>query len=95
MNSRDDLVIAGGTLTVTAKEDGLRGKDCVKIADGSLTVTAGGDGPGEPSAAAPSPSTVAPAPESAIFVADGAAYTLADGEDEPNAVPFSKDDLTI
>lgn len=42
--SKDDLVIAGGTLTVTAKEDGLRGKDCVKIADGSLTVTAGGDG---------------------------------------------------
>ncbi len=44
VNSKDDLVIAGGTLTVTAKEDGLRGKDCVKIADGSLTVTAGGDG---------------------------------------------------
>ena len=30
VNSKDDLVVTGGTLTVTAKEDGLRGKDCVK-----------------------------------------------------------------
>ena len=44
VNSKDDLVVTGGTLTVTAKEDGLRGKDCVKIADGSFTVTAGRDG---------------------------------------------------
>ncbi len=28
-------------------------------------------------------------------VTDGSAYTLADGEDEPNAAIFSKDDLTI
>ena len=44
VNSKDDLVVTGGTLTVTAREDGLRGKDCVKIADGSFTVTAGRDG---------------------------------------------------
>lgn len=44
VNSKDDLVVTGGTLTVTAKEDGLRGKDCVKIADGSFAITAGGDG---------------------------------------------------
>ena len=44
VNSKDDLVVTGGAITVTAKEDGLRGKDCVKIADGSFTVTAGGDG---------------------------------------------------
>lgn len=44
VNSRDDLVVTGGTLTVTAKEDGLRGKDCVKVADGSFAITAGGDG---------------------------------------------------
>lgn len=44
VNSKDDLVVTGGALTVTAKEDGLRGKDCVKVADGSFAVTAGGDG---------------------------------------------------
>lgn len=44
VNSKDDLVVTGGTLTVTAKEDGLRGKDCVKVADGSFAITAGGDG---------------------------------------------------
>lgn len=44
VNSKDDLVVTGGAITVTAKEDGLRGKDCVKVADGSLNITAGGDG---------------------------------------------------
>lgn len=44
VNSKDDLVVTGGAITVTAKEDGLRGKDCVKVADGSFTVTAGRDG---------------------------------------------------
>lgn len=44
VNSKDDLVVTGGAVTVTAKEDGLRGKDCVKIADGTFAVTAGEDG---------------------------------------------------
>ena len=44
VNSKDDLVVTGGAIAVTAKEDGLRGKDCVKIADGTFTVTAGEDG---------------------------------------------------
>lgn len=44
VNSKDDLVVTGGAITVTAKEDGLRGKDCVKIADGFFAITAGGDG---------------------------------------------------
>lgn len=44
VNSKDDLVITGGAITVTAKEDGLRGKDCVKIADGQFAITAAGDG---------------------------------------------------
>ncbi len=43
VNSKDDLVITGGTLTVTAVEDGLRGRDCVKIAGGTFDVTAGAD----------------------------------------------------
>jgi hypothetical protein len=41
---QDDLVIAGGTLRVTAAGDGIRGKDSVKIAGGTLTVEAGDDG---------------------------------------------------
>lgn len=44
VSSKDDLVITGGAITVTAKEDGLRGKDCVKIADGQIAITAAGDG---------------------------------------------------
>ncbi len=44
VNSKDDLVITGGAVTVTAKEDALLGKDCVKVADGSFALTAGGDG---------------------------------------------------
>ena len=44
VNSKDDLVVTGGAITVTAKEDGLRGKDCVKVADGSFAIAAGGDG---------------------------------------------------
>lgn len=44
VNSKDDLVVTGGAITMVAKEDGLRGKDCVKVADGSFAITAGGDG---------------------------------------------------
>ncbi len=41
--SKDDLVITGGTITVEATEDALRGRDCVKICDGTITLTAGED----------------------------------------------------
>lgn len=41
---KDDLIITGGTITVTAAGDGLRGNDSVRICDGSFTVTAGADG---------------------------------------------------
>lgn len=44
INSKDDLVITGGTFVVDAVEDALRGKDCVKIADGSFELTAGEGG---------------------------------------------------
>ena len=44
IRSKDDLVVTGGTLNVTAVEDCLRGRDCVKIADGSFSLVAGGDG---------------------------------------------------
>ncbi len=42
--AKDDLVIAGGTLTVNAAGHGLEGKDSVRIADGQLDITSGKDG---------------------------------------------------
>ena len=36
----DDLVITGGTLSITAVEEGLRGKDSVAIKDGNITINA-------------------------------------------------------
>ena len=43
--SKDGLVIAGGTLTVDAGDDGLRGKDYLVVTDeASVTVTAAADG---------------------------------------------------
>lgn len=45
IRSKDDLVITGGTLKVTAKNNALKGKDSISIADGTLTLTAtDGDG---------------------------------------------------
>ena len=41
--SKDDLVITGGTLNVTSKEDAVRGKDCLKIKDGSFTINSSED----------------------------------------------------
>ena len=38
--SKDDLVITGGIINVTAVKDALNGKDCVKIKDGTLTLSA-------------------------------------------------------
>ena len=42
--SKDDLVIAGGTITVNAPNVALHGKDCVKITSCVLNLTAGTDG---------------------------------------------------
>lgn len=42
--SKDDLVVAGGILTINASEHGLEGKDSVRVADGQLNLTAGKDG---------------------------------------------------
>jgi hypothetical protein len=41
--SKDGLVIAGGTIAVTAADDGFRGKDYLVVRGGSITVDAGGD----------------------------------------------------
>ena len=42
--SKDDLVITGGSLTVTAADDGLRGQDALVITGGDVDVTSIGDG---------------------------------------------------
>ena len=42
--SKDGLVIAGGTITVTSVDDGIRGKDYLIVEDGHITVHAQGDG---------------------------------------------------
>lgn len=42
--SKDGLIIAAGTITVTAVDDGIRGKDYVAIEAGNITVKAGSDG---------------------------------------------------
>lgn len=44
INSKDDLKILGGTITVDAVKDGIRGKDCIAVKTASVTVTAGSDG---------------------------------------------------
>lgn len=42
--SKDDMVVAGGELSVTAESHGLSGKDSVRIAAGSVNITSGKDG---------------------------------------------------
>ena len=37
--SKDDLVVTGGTFNITAKEDALNGKDCIKIKDGVFNIS--------------------------------------------------------
>ncbi len=44
INSRDDLIIEGGTITVNAVADGILGKDLLAISESNITVTAGKDG---------------------------------------------------
>ena len=42
--SKDDLVITGGSYTITAANHGLSGKDSIAIADGTFAITSGKDG---------------------------------------------------
>jgi len=44
ISSNDGLVITGGTVTVDAVDDAVRGKDYVVVEGGTLTLTSGGDG---------------------------------------------------
>lgn len=42
--SKDDLAIAGGSISITSASTAVEGKDSVKLKDAELTVTAGTDG---------------------------------------------------
>ncbi len=42
--SKDDLVVSGGTIEITAQGQGMNGKDCVKISGGSFRIQSQGDG---------------------------------------------------
>lgn len=42
--SKDDLVVYGGSISVSAVEDGLNGKDSVKIGAGDISIDSGADG---------------------------------------------------
>lgn len=44
IQSKDDLKITGGIITVNAVNDGIKGKDCIAVKDGHITVNAGSDG---------------------------------------------------
>ena len=44
IQSKADLIIAGGDITVTAQSDAVRGKNSVLVLDGSLRITSQGDG---------------------------------------------------
>ena len=44
IQSKADLIIAGGAITVTAVTDGVRGRNSVLVLDGVLGITCGGDG---------------------------------------------------
>ena len=42
--SKDDLIVTGGSYTISAASHGLSGKDCVAIAGGAFSITSGKDG---------------------------------------------------
>ena len=44
IQSKDDLKITGGNITVNAVNDGIKGRDSIAIRNGNITVDAGGDG---------------------------------------------------
>ncbi len=44
INSKDQLIITGGNITVDSAADGIRGRDCIAARDANITVNAKGDG---------------------------------------------------
>ncbi len=44
IQSKDDLIITGGNVTVNAVNDGIKGRDSIAVKDGNIIVDAGADG---------------------------------------------------
>ena len=44
ISANDDLVIAGGTITISAVDDAIHANDSIRIKDAAITATAGDDG---------------------------------------------------
>ncbi len=44
IQSKDDLIIIGGNITVNAVNDGIKGRDSIAVKNGDITVNAGADG---------------------------------------------------
>ena len=44
ISANDDLVITGGTITISAVDDAIHANDSIRIKDAAITVTAGDDG---------------------------------------------------
>lgn len=44
IGSKDGLIINGGSVSVTAADDGIRGKDYLEVKEGTIKVNSGGDG---------------------------------------------------
>lgn len=44
IQSKDDLKITGGSITVNAANDGIKSRDSIAVKGGNITVNAGGDG---------------------------------------------------
>ena len=43
-SSNDDLKIQSGNIIVNAKNNGIKGKDCINVTDGNITINSKGDG---------------------------------------------------
>lgn len=70
--SKDDLVITGGSYTITSASHGLSGKDSVAIAGGTFAITAGKDGIHSENSDDPTLGT--------LYIADGSFTIAAQGD---------------
>ena len=70
--SKDDLVITGGSYTITSASHGLSGKDSIAIAGGTFAITAGKDGIHSENSDDPTLGT--------LYIADGSFTIAAQGD---------------
>lgn len=87
--SKDDLVIASGTYTITSEKKGLAANDSIRIADGEFTITSGTD--------ALHAENTDDASKGYIYIAGGTFHLTAgtDGIDASGAVQIDDGTFTI